>query len=181
MKKIFLIIGRTASGKSSIAREVCNRMGLTQVISYTTRPMRKGERQNSDHIFISPEDVNFFRDDIAAYTEINGYEYFTTMDILDKSDVYVIDPNGVKDLRERVGNLYEFVEIYIRIPKTVAEDRARARGDKLKDFRTRWDSESDQFFEYEKSYTFDYNLINNRPFEESVEKVCGWISRRMGD
>lgn len=29
MKKIFLIVGRTGTGKSTISREVCARLGLT--------------------------------------------------------------------------------------------------------------------------------------------------------
>ena len=171
----FLFIGRTASGKSSIAKAVCEKMGLTQVVSYTTRPMRKSEKNGSDHIFISDEDVPKYENDIAAYTEINGYKYFTTYDVIDNADVYVIDPIGVDNLKIKCGDRYEFVEIYIRTPQKLAETRARIRGDKLKDFKQRWVSENKEFTDYEKRQTFAYHLLNNRPFDESVDKVCSWI------
>lgn len=171
----FLFIGRTASGKSSIAKAVCVKMGLTQVISYTTRPMRKSEKNGSDHIFISEDEVYKYENDIAAYTEINGYKYFTTFEQIESSDVYVIDPIGVDNLKIKCGDKYDFVEIYIRTPQKLAETRARMRGDKLKDFKERWVSENKQFTDYENRHTFAWHLRNDRPFDESVDKVCSWI------
>lgn len=171
----FLFIGRTASGKSSIAKAVCEKMGLTQVVSYTTRPMRKSEKNGTDHIFISDEEVKQYENDIAAYTEINGYKYFTTYDVIDKSDIYVIDPIGVDNLKIKCGDRYEFVEIYIRTPQNLSETRARMRGDKLKDFKQRWVAENRQFTDYENRHTFAWHLRNDRPFDESVDKVCSWI------
>lgn len=171
----FLFVGRTASGKSSIAKAVGDKMGLKQVVSYTTRPMRKNEKNGSDHIFISDDDVDRYKDDIAAYTEINGYKYFTTFDIINDSDIYVIDPNGIDNLKIKCGDKYDFIEIYIRTPQKIAEERARKRGDKLKDFKERWVSENKQFSDYESRHTFAWHLRNDRPFEESVDKVCSWI------
>lgn len=171
----FLFLGRTASGKSSIAKAVCEKMGLTQVVSYTTRPMRKSEKNEADHIFITDEEVSKYEDDIAAYTEINGYKYFTTYDVIDKSDIYVIDPIGVDNLKIKCGDRYEFVEIYIRTPQDLSETRARLRGDKLKDFKQRWVVENQQFTDYENRHTFAWHLRNDRPFDESVDKVCSWI------
>ena len=171
----FLFIGRTASGKSSIAKAVCEKMRLVQVISYTTRPIRKSEKNGSDHIFISDNEVSKYENDIAAYTEINGYKYFTTYDAIDKADIYVIDPIGVDNLKIKCGDRYEFVEIYIRTPQKIAEERARIRGDKLKDFKQRWVAENQQFTDYENRHTFAWHLRNDRPFDESVDKVCKWI------
>lgn len=175
----FLLIGRTASGKSSIAKAVCEKTGLKQVVSYTTRPMRKSEKNGSDHIFITDDEVVQYENDIAAYTEINGYKYFTTYDVIDKSDIYVIDPIGVDNLKIKCGNRYDFVEIYIRTPQALSEKRARLRGDKLKDFKQRWVSENKQFTEYENRHTFNWHLRNDRPFDESVDKVCEWIQREF--
>lgn len=130
-KTIFLIAGRSAVGKSSLAREACKRLGLKMVKSYTTRPMRPNEdSETSDHIFITPEEVEQFRQDIVAYTRINGYEYFVTSDILSQSDVYVIDPNGIDSLIRNVGESYRFVQIYISTPYKIALKRAIKRGDK---------------------------------------------------
>ncbi|RHS64515.1 hypothetical protein DW955_03160 [Ruminococcus sp. AM45-9BH] len=42
-KLVFLFIGRTASGKSSLARYICETLRLRQVKSITTRLPRKDE------------------------------------------------------------------------------------------------------------------------------------------
>ena len=51
----FLFIGRTGAGKSVIARSVCEKLGLKQVKSLTTRhPRNENEKNDSwDHYFVS--------------------------------------------------------------------------------------------------------------------------------
>lgn len=168
--KKFLIIGRSCVGKTSLSRAVCNRLGLRMVRSYTTRPMRASENPDiSDHYFISPDEAKNYESNMAAYTEINGYQYFTTIDELNRCDVYVIDPIGVKDLRNRVGNKFEFIEIYIRVPKSVATRRSVQRGDTS--FNERIAKEDEQFAKYEKDMLWDYHILNDRTFDEGVMKL----------
>lgn len=175
----FLVLGRTGSGKTSIVRAVCERMRLKQVVSYTTRPMRESEKVWSDHIFITDSEVAQYENNIAAYTEIDGNKYFVTYDIIDSSDIYVIDPAGLDSLKIKCKDRYEFVEIYIRTPQKIAEERAKLRGDKVKIFQQRWISENQQFSEYENRHTFAWHLRNDRSFEESVDKVCSWIQMEL--
>lgn len=175
----FLVLGRTGSGKTSIVRAVCERMKLKQVVSYTTRPMRESEKVWSDHIFITDSEVAQYENDIAAYTEIDGNKYFVTYDIIDSSDIYVVDPAGLDSLKIKCKDRYEFVEIYIRTPQKIAEERAKLRGDKVKIFQQRWISENQQFSEYENRHTFAWHLRNDRSFEESVDKVCSWIQMEL--
>ena len=175
----FLILGRTSSGKSSIIKEVCKRLKLTSVKSYTTRPMREDDKIMDDHIFIKDTEVDQYKDGMAAYTEIDGYKYFTTFDIIDNSDVYIIDPIGADSLKVKCKDKYQFIEIYIRTPAKIAGARAKARGQDMRVFKSRWIDENAQFTEYEKHHTFQYHLRNDRPFEESVEKVCKWIQYEL--
>ena len=170
-KTIFLIAGRSAVGKSSLAREACKRLGLKLVKSYTTRPMRPNEdSETSDHIFIKPEDVGRFQHDIVAYTRINGYEYFVTSEILSQSDVYVIDPNGVESLIRNAGESYNFVQIYISTPYKIALKRALERGDK--NFEERRISENSQFKTYEENNSWDYFIENIGDFESAVDMLA---------
>lgn len=178
-KKKFLIIGRSCTGKSSLSREVCKRLGLRQVKSYTTRPMRPSENpETSDHYFISPEEVKNYKGSIAAYTEINGYQYFTTTDALEQCDIYVIDPNGVEDLRQRIGDRFELIPIYLRVPKSVAKRRAVQRKDGL--FDERLEKENEQFSQYEKDMPWYYHILNDGTFEEGVEKLERIIKKELG-
>lgn len=174
--KKFLIIGRTSSGKSSISKEVASQLGLEVVKSYTTRSKRNSD--DNDHIFIKQEEVEQYRNSMIAYTEINGAQYFVTYDMLNKSDIYVIDPKGVKYLKESCPD-FEYIEIYIWTPRAIAEIYALDRGDDLKTYNKRYEDENEQFTEYEKKCGFHYHLINNRPFFKSVSKVSEWIQKEL--
>lgn len=181
-KKIFLIIGRTSSGKSSLSREVCKRLNLIQVKSHTTREPRPSELKNPeecDHYFISNEEVKQYEPDMAAYTLINGNHYFTTKQTLSESDVYVIDPNGLYDLRRRCKNEFEFVTIYIRTPKTVAQRRFTSRGESIDNFHERYEKEDSQFLDFERRMDWDYHILNDGEFEVAVQTMIN-IFRKEG-
>lgn len=169
-KTIFLVAGRSAVGKSSLVHAVCEKTGLVPVKSYATRQPRPGETsENSDHIFISEEDVAGYENDMVAYTEINGVKYFVTREILDKSDIYVIDPAGIKFLLDTVGDEYNFVQVYIRVPNPTAKQRAAQRGDTV--FEERRKSEDEQFSRYEHDMPWQYHILNDGTFESGVEKL----------
>ena len=170
-KTIFFLFFRTATGKSSIVRKVCDETGLSYVKSYTTRPMRDSEKEESDHLFISPEDVDLYKDKMAAYTKIGDYEYFTTFDVLDKADFYVIDPKGIAELRMRCKGRYNIKVIYIRVPKDQLLKRARKRGDDAKRVANRISAEDEEFTEFEKFEGWDYHILNTGTFQDAVEKM----------
>lgn len=173
-KKIFLIVGRTSSGKSSLSSEVCKRLNLKQVKSHTTREPRPSERENineCDHYFICESEIAQYEQDMAAYTMINGNHYFTTKQTLSESDVYVIDPNGLYDLRRRCKNEFEFVIIYIRTPKSVAQRRFTSRGETIDFFNERYEKEDVQFADFEKRMDWNYHIINDGEFEDAVQTM----------
>lgn len=147
---MYLIVGRTGSGKDYFTQLLVNR-GLKQVLSYTTRPSRS-EADEKTHIFIKPEEAENYPDRVA-YTKINDYEYFATREQVENADVYIIDPNGVNEL---IANMPDtiFHIIYITADddmnrKTHAVKRA---DDKIKEeqiFESRNNSEDEQFTAFE--------------------------------
>ena len=164
----FLVAGRTASGKSTIVKAVCERLGLKQVKSLTTRPPRKEELNNSncDHYFVTNAEFDEKeKDGLAAYTEINGYKYATTFDELDRSDIYVIDPIGIKTLKDNCGDKYRFIE----------------RGGTGTEFEKRYNKESEQFKEYENNQMFDYHILNDGTIEDSIDKMSKIILNQTND
>ena len=176
----FLIIGRTSSGKSSIAKGLCERFGFKQVKSMATRPKRKNEEneENCDHYFVTDEEFDIEEEKgLAAYTEINNYRYATTFEELDKSNIYVIDPNGAQNLKQTCSDKYNFIEIYIRVPFNTAKMRFKQRGGTEAEFKRRYDQENAQFKEYEDKQLFDYHILNDGTIEEAVDKACGIINK----
>lgn len=48
-----ILIGMSASGKDAILRELVANHGFCEIVTTTTRPMRKGEVNGKDYNFIS--------------------------------------------------------------------------------------------------------------------------------
>lgn len=175
MKTIYLIVGRSGSGKSTIVNEMCKRHNLTQVVSYTTRPRRDSEVDGADHIFITDDEVFDFSNEIVAYTRIGAYQYFTTKTVLNVSDIYTIDPNGVKYLKGK--NLpYKYVVIYIYCEESERQRRLMNRGDNYYTAKKRFDAENKQFKRFELEKAYDYMLDNSGDIE-SVLTEFGDIIR----
>lgn len=140
MKKI-LIIGRTASGKSTLSNEL-KKLNLKELQSYTTRPRRHENEQG--HIFITQDEADELIDRIAE-TKINGYEYFATRSMYDECDFYVIDPKGYFDLKQNTDD--NFHVIYITADRVSRKRASKLRGDK--NFCDRDKSENKMFNKFE--------------------------------
>ena len=158
---LLCLMGRTASGKDTLANKLCERTGLKQIISYTTRERRVNE--GNTHIFISDAEYQALEDSgrIAAFTQIGPYKYCCTIDQLYENDVYVIDPEGIKHLRElNLPNL-KLVTIFINVPDDVRKDRAlNKRQDDRHTFMQRDIAERDQFRLMLRNADFDYSITN---------------------
>lgn len=158
---LLLVIGKSASGKDFLTNKLCERTGLKQLISYTTRERRTNE--GDTHIFVAEEDYEQMKNEgnIAAFTQIGYYKYWSTIDQLYKSDCYIIDYMGLKTLRQlNLPNL-RLVTVFINVPDDVREDRAlnKRKDDKAK-FRARSYAENAQFREMLKNADFDYSISN---------------------
>ena len=158
-KTVFLIVGQTASGKDSLVNAMC-KQDYKQLVSYTTRPRR--ENEGDTHIFISPDEVNKYKDDIIAYTKIGEYEYFATKQQLYDCDFYIIDYLGILLLKShKLDNEFRFVTIYINTPYEIRKERALSkRKDNEEVFNLRNQNEAYQFACMKKQADFDYSISN---------------------
>ena len=60
MGKIFIVMGKSASGKDRIYKELQKRTNgeLKELILYTTRPMREGEKEGREYFFTDEDHMN---------------------------------------------------------------------------------------------------------------------------
>ena len=169
-KIVFLVIGRSGTGKDTLVNYMCQKYGLKKLKSYTTRPPRQNE--GDTHIFISPEDVQKYQDDIIAYTKIGEFEYFATKSQLKDINFYIIDPKGVQDL-ENIPNLKEefsFIKLFIYLPEKERKKRIALRGDSEEAFLKRQEGEKQQFDNFElQTDLFDYAICNMDLIEAQKE------------
>ena len=144
-----LIVGRTASGKDTL-QYALEKRGITFVKSYSTRPRRVANEDT--HIFIKPDQVAP-KDEMAAYTVINGYEYFATKEQVKNADAYIIDPEGLKMLVENMPETRFRILYMIPLP-SMQEEMAICREEDKEQaeerFRKRSASEDAMFREFDR-------------------------------
>lgn len=123
---LFLLVGKSASGKTTIAEILESQHDLKSLQSYTTRPQR--HEDETGHIFISDTEFDQL-EDIVAYTEYNNYRYCATQDQIDEADMYVIDVPGVEALLENYDSNRPIIVLYFDADIRTRIDRMINRHD----------------------------------------------------
>ena len=175
---IYCVLGRTGSGKSIITQKAANNLNMKVLKSYTTRQRRENETdENCDHIFISSNEVEKYRNDMIAYTERVNYCSFATKQQLLDNDFYIINPTGYYELKLKTKDMdIELVTIMVNVPYNDLRQRARKRGD-YDAWQANYIKESEEFSNFEKSNLIDYFVLNDRSLEESVAKMVRVINK----
>jgi guanylate kinase len=97
---ILALVGASGTGKTSVAK-LLERDGIHVIKSYTTRPPRSPGEWG--HIYVEKIPKGH-KAQMIAYTKFNNYEYWAIQKQYRNKgwSVYVIDPDGVRSLREKV-------------------------------------------------------------------------------
>ena len=104
---LYLLIGESGSGKSTVQNELIQDYGFRKVITYTSRPMRHGEVNDVDYHFV--DDFQFDEmcdgDAFVEHAVYNNWQYGTAKsDIkfaLESDDRYisVVTPSGMRAIK----------------------------------------------------------------------------------
>ena len=132
---MLILVGESASGKDKVRKMLVKEYGFKPLITYTTRPMRKGEKQHSTYHFISEEDFkkkinNHFFAEWKEYKTTDGVWYYGSAlkdyQQADKNTVVILTPGSVKDLQNK--NIKTYVT-YIYANLRTRMKRLSLRGD----------------------------------------------------
>ncbi|BAO04846.1 guanylate kinase [Clostridium botulinum B str. Osaka05] len=121
MSKLYCILGKSASGKSTVER-MLEKKGLKRIISTTTRPIREGEQEDVDYHYISEDEFKKLesKDCLLENTQYREWHYcidreFNNFNLSKHDYVCVIEPNGYRQIiknlgKENVIGVYIYVE-----------------------------------------------------------------------
>lgn len=126
MAKLFVVMGKSASGKDTVFKELCKdeELNLKQIVSYTTRPIREGEKEGVEYHFVDENRLEELRNENKiieerAYNTVHGiWNYFTVDDgqiCLEQHNYIVI---GTLEAYVQIRSYYgedHIVPIYIEV------------------------------------------------------------------
>lgn len=135
---LIVLIGKTASGKDTVAKELI-KMGFEKITTTTTRPMRDGEIPGVTYNYTTNDDFEkkieegFFLE-YKSYLVADGskwyygspMEAFTSIKDTDKK-LIILTPDGYRDFLKRVSIQYKAFYIYAK--NDVIKKRLLKRGD----------------------------------------------------
>lgn len=113
MSKLFCIMGKSASGKDTIFKRLVQDedLNLKTVVSYTTRPMREGEKNGVEYYFVTDQQLEELKKagkviECRDYHTVHGiWSYFT-------ADDGQVDFSGMQD-SIIIGTLESYQQIRI--------------------------------------------------------------------
>jgi guanylate kinase len=126
MAKIFYVMGKSASGKDTIYKNLTERLPqLKQVVLYTTRPIREGEKDGKEYYFTTGDRLNELRaegriiEERTYQTALGPWSYFTVDDgqiDVKSDDTYLMI--GTLESYEKTRNYYGedlLIPLYIEV------------------------------------------------------------------
>lgn len=138
MSKIFIVMGKSATGKDTIFKEIRKRLRnqLETVILYTTRPIRTGETEGVEYHFVTREERDSLQEqgkvieERVYHTVLGDWFYFTADDgqinLSEKSYIMISTLEGYESLRKYFGK-EQVVPIYIEVEDGERLQRALSR------------------------------------------------------
>ena len=172
---MIVLVGESASGKSTIEKALVKNHGFQKVISYTTRKPRPTEINGIDYHFIIDEQFkkleaeNFFAE-VGKYRE--WYYGSSISDCKKDGMVAVLTPHGLRQMKEIKG--LDVTSFYINVPRRDRMIKILQRGDNIDECYRRSTSDQGQFDGIEDEV--DY-ILNNDGYKETADETADKIMK----
>ena len=169
---MIVLVGESASGKSSIEKYLVENYGYNKIVSYTTRQPRPNEVDGVDYHFISVDKfLKLKSEDFFAETAVyNNWYYGTAKEDCTDDKVAVLTPHGLRQISKLKGiNITSF---YISVPRRDRLIKILQRGDDIDEACRRSLSDVGMFDGIEDEVDF---VINNDGYNKSIEKMASEV------
>lgn len=173
---MIVLVGESASGKSSIEKYLVDNYGYSKVISYTTRSPRPNEIDGFDYHFISVEEFKSLKEQgfFAETATYNEWYYGTAKEDCTNDKVAVLTPHGLRQISKVNG--ITVTSFYINVPRRDRLIKILQRGDNIEEAYRRSLSDVGQFDGIEDEV--DY-VINNEGYKKSIEEMSREVMKEV--
>jgi guanylate kinase len=166
---MIVLVGESASGKSSIEKYLVENYDYNKIVSYTTRSPRKGEVDGVDYHFISVDKFKSLKKQgfFAESAIYNNWYYGIAKEDCTDDKVVVLTPHGLRQV-SKLPNV-DVISFYINVPRRDRLIKILQRGDDIDEACRRSLSDRGQFDGVEDEVNF---VINNDGYEKSIAKIA---------
>lgn len=143
MGVLYCIIGKSCSGKDTVLNALLSNeeFKIKPIIPYTTRPIRKREKNGVDYVFVSVEEFKGLKEqgkviESREYDTVNGKWYYFTVDknidIENESYVIITTLEAIPKFRkyygeEKVVPIYLEIDGYLRLKRAVKRENRQKK------------------------------------------------------
>lgn len=184
---IYVLIGRSGSGKSSIEREIATeRPEFFRVISDTTRPIREGEVDGVDYHYLPREEFTkgILHGDYIEHTCYNGWYYGINKKHIDLTlgdYICVTNPSGYEQLKKHFGDNVVGIVIHTDDKQRLLNYLHREEKPNCYECCRRFIADADDFAEIEKDPSLHHveNIIGG--LNVTIKIILEFIDNVRGD
>ena len=195
MGKIFCICGKSSSGKDTVYKRLLadNELGLNQLVTYTTRPIREGEVNGREYFFIDEAEALRLHEEgriveSRAYNTVFGiWKYMTVddgdMDLANKSYVVIGTLESYVQIRNYFGK-ENVVPVMIEVDDGERLERALKRerlqpNPKYDEMCRRFLADAEDFGNEKLKECGIETRFSNENLDECLKNIISYIKKNL--
>lgn len=173
---MIVLVGESASGKSSIERYLMDNYRYKKIVSYTTRSPRLGEVDGIDYHFVSVEEFKRLKENgfFAETAVYNNWHYGTAKEDCTDDKIAVLTPHGLRQISKVDG--IRAISFYINVPRRDRLIKILQRGDDIEEAYRRSLSDVGQFDGIEDEVNY---VISNEGYKKSIKEMAEEVMKEI--
>lgn len=193
MSKIFYLMGKSASGKDTIYKKIKQQLTeFKNIVIYTTRPIREGEKNGVEYFFVNDTDVDNLQKEgkvieLREYNTVHGiWKYFTVDDGQFDTDSHVIAIGTLESYvklkayfgEEKMVPIYVEVEDGIRLERALAREREQKQP-KYEEMCRRFLADAEDFSQEKLKEASVEKTFSNIDMEQCIDEIMLYINENL--
>ena len=177
---MIILIGASASGKTSIAKYLTTHLGFKKFVTSTTRSPRIGEINSIDYNFLTIDTFNKKKNnnEFIETTFYNGNYYGTEKKQINDNVVLIVEFSGLKEFKKM--NDSHIISYFLKSNEEIRIKRMEDRGDSKEEIEKRLQHDRYKFNADDYSSLIDVMIdTSNNDIEKIANDIVSDYKKRI--